>query len=159
VRRLLGELVRHNNGLQADAPHPADAGLFNEALRRAARLVKHDGLVVTISDGLGKTDETVKLTTDITAHNDAIAVFVYDPLEAELPDIGRAVLAEGGRQVEVDLSGADLRRRFREEFVAGRREVERASLHRAIPVIPIRTDLDVAEQYRALIGRRQRRAA
>src|SRR5262245_5902013 len=38
VRRLLGELVRHNNALRADAPHPPDAGLFNEALRRAARL-------------------------------------------------------------------------------------------------------------------------
>jgi len=159
VRRLLGELVKHNNALRADAPHAPDASLYNEALRRAQRFAKHDCLVVLISDGSGKTEETVKLATDLTAHNDVIAVFVYDPLEAELPDIGRAVLAEGDRQIEADLSGADLRRRFAEAFTSGRAEVARYSLHHEIPVLPIRTDLDVAQQYRVLIGRRAARAA
>ncbi len=85
VRRLLAEIVRHNNALRADVPHPPDPGLYNEALRRALRMIKHDGLVVMISDGSGKTAETVKLATEATAHNDLIAVFVYDPVEAELP--------------------------------------------------------------------------
>ncbi|HEY4165556.1 MAG TPA: DUF58 domain-containing protein [Reyranella sp.] len=159
VRRLLAEIVRHNNALRADLPHPPDPGLYNEALRRALRMVKHDGLVVMISDGSGKTAETVKLATELTAHNDLIAVFVYDPIEADLPDIGRAVLAEGERQIEVDLSAASLRRRFATDFTEGRRQIERASMKRAIPVLPIRTDRDVAEQVRALIGRRMRQAA
>jgi uncharacterized protein (DUF58 family) len=159
VRRLLGEIVRHNNALRADLPHPPDPGLYNEALRRALRMIKHDGLVVMISDGSGKTAETVKLATELTAHNDLIAVFVYDPIEADLPDIGRAVLAEGERQIEVDLSAAGLRRRFASDFAEGRRQIERASMKRAIPVLPIRTDQDAAEQVRALIGRRMRQAA
>jgi uncharacterized protein (DUF58 family) len=159
VRRLLAEIVKHNNALRADLPHPPDPGLYNEALRRALRMVKHDGLVVMISDGSGKTAETVKLATELTAHNDLIAVFVYDPIEADLPDIGRAVLAEGERQIEVDLSAAALRRRFASDFAEGRRQIERASMKRAIPVLPIRTDQDVAEQVRALIGRRMRAAA
>jgi uncharacterized protein (DUF58 family) len=159
VRRLLAEIVRHNNALRADLPHPPDLGLYNEALRRALRMVKHDGLVVMISDGSGKTAETVRLATELTAHNDLIAVFVYDPLEADLPDIGRAVLAEGERQIEVDLSAASLRRRFASDFSEGRRQIERASMKRAIPLLPIRTDRDVAEQVRALIGRRLQAAA
>ena len=69
-----------------------------------------------ISDGSGQTPETMKLATELAAHNDLIAIFIYDPLEAELPDIGRAVLAEGDRQIEVDLSAADLRRRFASGF-------------------------------------------
>ncbi|MBN9085289.1 MAG: DUF58 domain-containing protein [Reyranella sp.] len=159
VRRLLGALVRHNNALKADVPHPPDAGLYDEALRRASRYAKHDCLVVLISDGSGQTPETMKLATGLAAHNDLIAIFVYDPLEADLPDIGRAVLAEGDRQIEVDLSAADLRRRFAAGFVEGRARIERAALQRAIPVLPIRTDLDPAQQLRALIGRRMRPAA
>jgi len=159
VRHLLGELVRHNAALRADAPHPADPSLFDEALRRAARFARHDCLIVTISDGLGKTAETTRLVTDLTAHNDVIAVFVYDPLEADLPDIGRAVLAEGEQQVEVDLSGAELRRRFAAQFAESRAAVGDFSLTRQIPVLPIRTDLDVSAQLRALIGQRLARAA
>jgi uncharacterized protein (DUF58 family) len=159
VRRLLAEIVRHNNALRADLPHPPDPGLYNEALRRAVRMIKHDGLVVMISDGSGKTAETVKIATELTAHNDLIAVFAYDPIEAELPDIGRTVLAEAERQIEVDLSSAGLRRRFAADFTESRRQIERASIKRAIPVLPIRTDRDVAEQVRALIGRRMRQAA
>ena len=159
VRHLLGELVRHNKALRADAPYRADPSLFDAALRRAARFARHDCLIVAISDGLGKTAETTRLVTDLTAHNDVIAVFVYDPLEAELPDIGRAVLAEGEHQVEVDLSGTELRRRFAAQFAESRAAVGRFSLTRAIPVLPIRTDLDVTAQLRALIGRRMAHAA
>jgi uncharacterized protein (DUF58 family) len=159
VRRLLAALVKHNNALKADVPYAPDASLYNEALRRAARFAKHDCLVVMISDGSGQTPETMKLATQLAAHNDLIAIFVYDPLEADLPDIGRAVLAEGDRQIEVDLSASDLRRRFASGFTEWRTRIERSALQRAIPVLPIRTDLDPAQQLRALIGRRMERAA
>ena len=159
VRRLLAALVKHNTALKADVPHAPDAGLYNEALRRAARFARHDCLVVMISDGSGQTPETMKLATQLAAHNDLIAIFVYDPLEADLPDIGRAVLAEGDRQIEVDLSATDLRRRFAAGFAEWRTRIERSALQRAIPVLPIRTDLDPAQQLRALIGRRMERAA
>jgi uncharacterized protein (DUF58 family) len=159
VQRLLAALVRHNNALKADVSHPPDGSLYNEALRRAARHAKHDCLVIMISDGSGQTDETMKLATGLAAHNDLIAVFVYDPLEADLPDIGRAVLAEGDRQIEVDLSAGDLRRRFATGFAERRARIERLALQRAIPVLPIRTDADPAQQLRALIGRRMARAA
>jgi len=158
VQRLLAALVRHNNALKADV-HPPDAGLYNEALRRAARYAKHDCLVIMISDGSGQTPETMKLATALAAHNDLIAIFIYDPLEADLPDIGRAVLAEGDRQIEVDLSASDLRRRFASGFAEWRARIERSALQRAIPVLPIRTDRDPAQQLLALIGRRQRPAA
>jgi uncharacterized protein (DUF58 family) len=159
VRRLLAALVKHNNALRADVSYAPDTSLYNEALRRAVRLAKHDCLVVMISDGSGQTPETTKLASQLAAHNDLIAIFVYDPLEADLPDIGRAVLAEGDRQIEVDLSATDLRRRFAAGFTEWRTRIERSALQRAIPVLPIRTDLDPAQQLRALIGRRMERAA
>jgi uncharacterized protein (DUF58 family) len=159
VRPLLAELARQNNLLRADDPRAADPALLNEAMRRAALVAKHDCLVCLVSDGTGADAETARLATQLTQHNDMIDVFVHDPLEIELPDIGRTVVAEGDRQIEADLSAAGLRRRYAEGF-AGRVERTGAfSLTRTIPVLPIRTDRDVAEQYRELIGRRQRRVA
>lgn len=159
VRRLLAALVQHNNALDANVPHASGTALYNEALRRAARFAKHDCLVVLVSDGSGQSPETMKLATELAAHNDLIAIFIYDPLEADLPDIGRVVLAEGDRQIEVDLSAGDLRRRFASGFADWRARIEHIALQRAIPVLPIRTDRDPAQQLRALLGRRLRQAA
>ena len=114
----------------------------------AARLANHDWLVCLISDQAGADADTVRLVTKITAHNDVLSVFVHDPLEQQLPDIGRAVLAEGDRQIEVDLSALSLRQRFSDDFVGRRQASERYSLHRAIPELPIATDRDVVEQFR-----------
>ena len=153
VRRILAEIVRHNRLLSADGP-AGDGAQLNAALRRAARLAKHDWLVCLISDLDGADAETAELVTGITAHNDVLSVFVHDPLEDALPDIGRAVLAEGDRQIEVDLSAADLRRRFAGAFTERRQSSERYSLHHAIPVLPLSTDRDVVDQFRELLGRR-----
>lgn len=153
VRRILAETVRHNRLLAADGP-AADPALLNEVLRRTARLANHDWLVCLISDAAGADAMSRRHMTDITAHNDAIAVFVHDLLEEELPDIGRAVLTEGEQQVELDLSGRSLRHRFADGFAEQRDAIARFSLHHAIPVLPLSTDRDVAAQMRELLGRR-----
>jgi uncharacterized protein (DUF58 family) len=153
VRRILAEVVRHNRLLAADGP-PADPALLNEVLRRAARLANHDWLVCLISDTAGADEESVRRVTEITAHNDALSVFVHDLLEADLPDIGRAILSEGEQQIEVDLSSRRLRQSFATGFAQRRQVAERFSLHHAIPVLPISTDRDVAEQFREHLGRR-----
>lgn len=159
VRQILAELVRQNRALGTDGSKPADTTLLNEALRRAARLAKHDWLVCPITDASGVDAESVKLATEITAHNDVLTIFVHDPLEAELPDIGRAVVAGQDRQLEVDLSAGDLRLRFASDFAQRRSRLEQFSLHHAIPVLPVSTERDVPDQFRELLGRRLGRRA
>ena len=162
VRPVLPEIVRQNHLLAADSPLAPDPSLLNGALERAARLANHDWLVVLISDASGADAHTMELVTRITAHNDFLIVFVYDPLEAELPAIGRTVLAGAGQQIEIDLSARELRRAFAKDFSDRRASGARFSLHHAIPVLPLSTHRDVAEQLRELLGRRlerRRRAA
>jgi uncharacterized protein (DUF58 family) len=154
VRRILAEVVRQNAALGAGDARPADPGLFNEALRRAAHLATHDWLICPITDAAGADAESVRLITGLTAHNDVLTIFVHDPLEAALPDIGRAVVAESGQQIEVDTSGSDLRRRFAGDFARRQEQVARFSRHHAIPVLPVSTDRDVSDQFRELLGRR-----
>lgn len=160
VRRILGEVVRHNRLLSAAAAE-ADPSLLNEALRRAVSLAHHDWLIVLISDTAGADPESVKQVTRLTAHNDALSVFISDPLEAELPDIGNTVLTDGSRQIEADLSAGGLRRQFSAGFAERQANAARFSLQRAIPVLPLVTGRDVSEQFREQLGRRlaRRRAA
>ncbi|BCP52670.1 hypothetical protein K32_12870 [Kaistia sp. 32K] len=154
VLPILHEVARQNAALKATDERAADPGLFNEALRRAARLVHHDGLVCVISDAYGADAETVKLVTKITAHNDVLAIFVSDPIEAELPALGRVIVGEGDNQIEVDSGSTALRGRFAQSFSERRDSLESFSRKRTIPVLPIETGRDVSAQLRDLLGQR-----
>jgi uncharacterized protein (DUF58 family) len=152
VVRVLSEVVRQNQVLGRAAPRAA-AGQLNEALRHAARMATHDWLVCMISDAAGEDGETTRLVTELSAHNDVLAIYVHDLLEHALPDVGPAVFSSSLGQIEVDSSSSSLRTRFSAEHAAWRAQLASLSRHRAIPVLPISTVLDVATQLRALIGR------
>ena len=159
VTEILHAVVRQNNALKASDPRPGDPTLLNATLHMARGAVPHDGLIVLISDVAGADAETVRLVTELTAHNDVMSVFIFDPLEAELPDIGRATLSNGAEQMEADLSAGSLRRAYAASFAERRAAIESFSRRRAIPVLPITTDRDAAEQFRELLGRRLERRA
>ncbi|MFE1598310.1 DUF58 domain-containing protein [Methylobacterium sp. ID0610] len=155
VRRILDATIRANHLLPAPDGGADTLGHLNEGLRRAARMAPHDGLVCLISDGAGADGETAERVTTLTAHTDVVAVFVYDPLEESLPDLGRVVVADGERRIEVETGSRGLRERFAQAFAERRSRLEAFSRKRAIPVLPVRTDRDVAEQIRETLGRRR----
>ncbi|GLK85873.1 DUF58 domain-containing protein [Ancylobacter defluvii] len=155
---LFDAIVRRNGELRAEDPRPSDPSLLNAALAKVPQLLPHDGLLTLITDAAGADAETVRLVTRITAHNDVLTVFVFDPLEAELPDVGRAVVADAGSQIEIDSAGSSLRRSFAAGFLQRREAVEGFSRQRAIPVLPLSTGRDTADQFRELLGRRLARS-
>ena len=152
VMQILGELVRQNRQLQIAAERGQESGQLNKVLERVARLAKHDCLVVIISDFSGADEHTRELVTRLALHNDVLASLVYDPLETELPDLGRLVVSDGDLQLEIDSGNSVLRRRFAEVFDDRLQQVRRFLLQRQIPVLPIHTAMPVAEQVRDLLG-------
>src|SRR5215470_14228528 len=98
---LFAALVRQNQALGAEDIRSSDPALLNAALAKVPQILPHDGLLVLITDCAGADGETVRFVTEITAHNDVLAIFVFDPLEASLPDIGRTIVADAGRQLEI----------------------------------------------------------
>jgi hypothetical protein len=126
--------------------------MFNSVLERARRLAKHDHLVTLISDGAGVDDESVRHITHLCEHNDVLSVFIYDPLEAELPEAGRLVVTEGGKQLEINTADRQLRERYRDDFRERLDWLKHISRQRAIPVLPISTAEGVAEQVRKQLG-------
>jgi len=152
--RVISDVARANLALEHIRASPGAAGRLNEALAAADRLLPHDGLVCLISDATGEDDETARLATRLCAHNDMLAAYIHDAMEERLPEIGPAVFSSGAAQIEVDSSAGPLRDRFAQERIRWRGRLAELSRHRAIPVLPISTDRDVALQLRELIGQR-----
>ena len=93
--------------------------------------------------------------------HDLVAVPVVDPLEEELPDIGRVSLedAETGAIYEVNTSDRRVRAAF-VNAVATRRQALAALLRRSrVDAIALRTDADYLPAMRAFFQQRARRIA
>lgn len=156
VMRILGEIQRRNHALSLDVGIDPNAGMLNIALQQAKQVAKHDTLVCVITDGVGHNEETKRLLTQISQHNDVLIALINDPLEMEMPDAGPRIFAAGNEQLQVDTGRRQLRDRFRESF---RTQVDTAKsflLHREVPLMQVRTDEDVALQLRRLLGARTR---
>lgn len=152
VMKILKAVVEKNHQLGLGKGIRFNPGMFNEMMERALRLAKHDYLVCSIGDGNGVNEETVKLATLLTAHNDMLAGFIYDPIEADLPDAGKIVVAEEEQQLEVDTSDKRMRTSFKKDFTDRLNWMKEISRLRSIPVIPIHTNEGVAEQLRKSLG-------
>lgn len=155
---LFEAIVRRNRALKADDVHPLDPSLLNAALGKVARLLPHDGLLTIITDAAGADQETVRLVTEITAHNDVLIVFVFDPLEATLPNVGDVIVAEADRQIEIETAHKSLRAKFAASFSERQAAIEGFSRRRAIPVLTLSTERDTTEQFHEQLGRRMEKA-
>lgn len=153
VMQILGAVIEQNHALAIDVGLNANASMLNEALGRAERLATHDALVCLITDGQGADEETQRLATRIARHNDVLVVLVFDPLEVDLPNAGLVVFSEGARQLEVNTGSERLRTAFRASFDERLERARKFLLRREVPLIPISTAEDVAEQLRRLLGR------
>jgi uncharacterized protein (DUF58 family) len=152
VLRILATVIRKNHALRADSEHVPNPAMLNRVLERATRLTLHDYLVCLIGDATGADAESVRHITLISAHNDALVVFIYDLLEGALPDAGQLVMVEGGLQLEVDTSDRGLRERYRAEFEQRLARMRELSRQREVPVLPLSTAEPVETQLRSLLG-------
>ncbi len=156
VMRILQDLLDMNHALRADSPQPANPRALNDALRRASQLAPHDGLVLLITDGDGSDQQTERLVTGIARHNDVLVVFIFDPLEGDLPAADRLVMSDGARQLEVNTGDQALRTSFRNDFTQRRASGKRFLLTREAPVLPLSAAEDTVDQVARSLGARAR---
>ena len=152
VMQILSTLVDFNARLRAGAEREAGPDMLNKALRHASRLVRHDALVLIVSDFSGANAETRRLITRMAEHNDLIATLIYDPLEEALPEAGRVVMSDGTRQLEVDTDDAGVRSRYAETFASRLKKARSQLASLSVPVLPLHTAGGVAEQVRDALG-------
>ena len=150
VLRLLHEVVRLNQALTAKESLSGEVTL-NHALEAALRRADHDHLVVLISDFDGANEETQRLATLIAAHNDMLAVAIYDPLGASLQPQPGMFVAVGDERASLPLE-ANFPTAFQRAFA--QRLEEWTEIFRAlrVPILPISAAEPPVDQLRALFG-------
>ena len=155
VMEILKQVAEKNQNLSADTELSPDSGKLNEALQQLSLLARHDCLVCLITDGDGLNTESRRFITNLAEHNDVITAFIYDPLEQELPTVGRLRCANNQGQLEADTNSKKLCNAFNSEFDKKLEWMRSASQKFSIPILPIHTASPVPEQMRKLLGHHQ----
>ena len=155
VQALLADVVRANKGLAADKPDQSADLMLNAALREALAYAKHDCLVCIISDFAGADEDTLRALRQLSAHNDVVAVLVYDPMAQDLPRQGRLVVTQGELQLEIAV-GKQRERQPLADFFSGRLRQVAGLLRRSqVPLLSINTATDELSQLMSELGRGQ----
>jgi uncharacterized protein (DUF58 family) len=152
VMEILRIMVEMNHALRVDGSLRPEPAMLNRALEKAQHLAKHDYLVAIVSDFDGADEETRGAVTRLSTHNDVLALFIYDPLEAHLPESWKMVVSQGELQLEVDTGDGRLRERFAGQLEQNLRSATDLLLKRGIPILPIQTSEGIRDQLWRLLG-------
>lgn len=140
-----------------DASAAADLG---QSLRHIVRLLRRRSLVFVISDFLGPEGWESSIR-ELSRRHDVIAVWIQDPAERELPDVGGLFVRdpETGQQLWVDTSDPALRKAYRELTGQQRSRVQNALRTSRVDVLELSTAEPLVDplvrfiQYRRRKGR------
>ncbi len=140
-------------------PHEAQRGDLAESLHNAGRMLRRRSLVFLVSDFLSEGPWDRPLL-DLARRHDLIAVWVHDPAESELPDVGGMYVedVESGARLWVDTSDPRIRRAYR-QLVASQRERIRTNCRRArVDILELSTAQPLMSALLEFITYRKRRS-
>jgi uncharacterized protein (DUF58 family) len=136
VLRFIREMVNHSawkrRGVAPGRGDP-DAGL--RALARLRRVVRPGSLVVLLSDFRWLDDRARRQLARLSAHNEIVLLFLFDPVEQHLPPPGYYRVSDGAGELLLDTMDdgltADYARRFAEREAALERTARQLRLRLA----------------------------
>jgi uncharacterized protein (DUF58 family) len=130
-----------------------------DLLMSAASMVRRRSTVFVVSDFISEPGWEKPLGLLAQKH-EVVAVRLFDPLEAALPDLGLITMrdAESGEQMLVDTSNAKFRQRFA-QIAAQRETVLRQALSRAgVDTLELSTEDDLVQSILRFTDMRKRRS-
>jgi len=132
---------------------PADA--LNKAIARLRRVAHPGSLLIVISDFRELDHHGEAHLAQLARHNELVLVFVYDPLETDLPPAGQYRVMEQGRELLIDTTDKQARIAYRERFRQRRERTETLCKQQGMTFLPIATDEPLLPAVqRGLRGRR-----
>ncbi|MGS0545655.1 DUF58 domain-containing protein [Pseudomonas sp. Y5-11] len=153
VEALLSCVVQQNQALNAANPDAEDEDQLDKALQRCLVLAGHDHLICIVSDFAGAGERTLQLMRQLRAHNDVIALQVYDPLALKLPSDGRLLITQGQLQVELAVDKRSVHQPLG-DYLGGRLKDVATLLRRSqVPLMMFSTAEEAHAQLRAELGK------
>lgn len=155
VEALCSKVVRFNQSLSATRPDVAEGVIFDKVLRHCLNIARHDHLICIISDFADVTEQTLPLLRELRAHNDVLALQVFDPLATSLPQRGNVTVTQGQLQIDLNTEHRSVARPLG-AFLSGRLDDVAALMKRSqIPLMMFNTGEDTLAQLRQALGRGQ----
>ena len=150
------QLLNRGSGMDAS---PAQG--LEESLIELRRVTRPGTSVYIISDfaGYDKSD-VLKHLHQLSRHCEITALFVYDPLEQQLPPPGQYTVTDGQQRTMIHTSDASVRQHYQEHFEHYQHNLKQQLGKLGIPLIPIGTDqapLQALQQYYGSNGQSRRR--
>lgn len=155
VEALCSRIAQQNAELNAsNADHEGDSQL-DRVLQQCLAVAGHDHLICLVSDFAGAGPRTLQLLQQLSAHNDVVALQVYDPLALNVPSSGQLLITQGQLQVELAVSQRKVRQPLG-DYLGGRLKDVASLLRRSqVPLLMISTALPAAVQLRNELGIRR----
>lgn len=143
--------------LQPTAPGNIDKGRMNRSLTRLSRIVRPGSLVIIFSDFREFSAEAEKQLGSLAQHNDVIAGFLYDPLEATPPPAGFYRLGANQQRLSLDTSRSSVCEQWHAQFQAHRSNIRHLCTRHAIHFMEIATTDSLIPALRAGLTQRHRK--
>jgi uncharacterized protein (DUF58 family) len=154
IEALCSSIARQNQLLEASNPDSEGEDRLDNVLQHCLNVAGHDHLICIVSDFAGASDRTLQLMRQLSAHNDVIAMQVYDPLALKLPAKGRLLITQGELQVELAVERQQIHRPLG-DYLSGRIKDVATLLRRSqVPLMMFSTADDAQQQLRAELGKR-----
>ena len=131
--------------LQPVEPGIGRAGRLDRGLARLHSLVRPGSLVLVHSDFRELGGEGERLLRRLAGHNDLLAGFVYDPLEAEPPPRGRFAFGNLAQRLVLDLDHPSVQRTWKESFRERFDRLHELGRRDGFPVLDIATDMEPSQ--------------
>src|SRR5574341_2307156 len=149
VLRLVNDLLKQ--------PHLPKASFtdLTPLLEAALNFIKRRSLIFIVSDFISAPGWERPLNL-LNRRHEVLAIRLWDPREAELPDIGSVILedAETGEQLYVDTHDGKFRRRFNEAAQQREAELKEAFNRSSVDVLSLSTTDDLVS---AIVRSEERR--
>lgn len=150
VLHLLRQLVEIPQRRAADSDTSPQSAA--NALARLRRVAKPGSLIFLFSDFRHPGQQAESHIMQLARHNDVVIVFIYDPLEAELPADGLYRVAWENKTVTFSSTGEN-RRDYHEHFQAHREYLQKLSRLPGVHYLECATHDDVAARLQEGLGR------
>lgn len=153
IEALCTCIVQQNQELLATQPDSEGQDQLDKVLQHCLTVAGHDHLICIVSDFADAGLRTLQLMRQLAAHNDVLAMQVYDPLALQLPAKGRVLITQGELQVELAIEQRQVHQPLG-DFLSGRLKDVAALLRRSqVPLMMFSTALDAQEQLRGELGK------
>lgn len=127
------------------------------ALQRLKTVMTSGSLLTIVSDFAGLDSAARHEFASLARSHDLAGAFVYDPLEAELPEAGRLPVTDGEQRQMIDAANTETRRRHAAAFATHNRQVIDLFLSNHAYLLRLATHNEPDESLRRLLDLRFRR--